>query len=231
MPDVNNNSLDIHCNLCEAKVVYRRRYSGQALCASCFTKSIVEKTRRTISRYKLLERGDKIAVALSGGKDSSSLLHVLKKITVDHGSELYAVTVDEGVEGYRDESRMLAEKICTLLDVPQIVVSFDELFGFNLDAALSQKDRNFTSCTMCGTLRRRAIDLAAKKIDATVIATAHNLDDFLQTFLINLMNNDLQRTAWLNPLSFNGKNDGVIVKRAVIIWYTNPPRSHPRVYP
>ncbi len=204
-----SETSSLTCSFCEGVAVYRRSYSGEALCSSCFKRSIVEKTRRTISRYSLLRHGEKIAVAVSGGKDSTSLLHVLGQIAREHGSELYAVTVDEGVAGYRDESRALAEKTCRDLGVPQVVVSFEELFGFTLDRALSVKDRKVTSCTLCGTLRRRAIDVAAQKIEADVVATAHNLDDFLQTFFINLMNNDLQRAVWANPLAQQEKQQGL----------------------
>ena len=195
------------CSFCSEKAVYRRKYSGESLCTECFKNSIVEKTRKTISKYKMLKYGEKIAIGLSGGKDSSALLDVLNQITKSHGSKLYAITIDEGIEGYRDESKFLAEKMCKSINVPQIVVSYDELFDFTLDEALKPDNRKLSSCSVCGPLRRRAIDLAAQKINADVIATAHNLDDSLQTFFMNLFNNDLPRISWLNPLSSGFKSD------------------------
>ena len=97
--------------------------------------------------------------------------------------------------------------MCKSINVPQIVVSYDELFDFTLDEALKPDNRKLSSCSICGPLRRRAIDLAAQKINADVIATAHNLDDSLQTFFMNLFNNDLPRLSWLNPLSSGFKSD------------------------
>ena len=188
------------CSVCNGRVVYYRPYSGERLCPSCFKASILEKTRRTISRYGLLKHGDRIAVAVSGGKDSLSLLYVLKELCEDHGSQLHAVTIDEGVKGYRDEAISIAERVTSELKVPHSILSFKELYGITIDEALASKDRKITSCTVCGILRRRAMDMAAQRIDANVLATAHNLDDFLQTFIINLLNGDLKRIRWLDPV-------------------------------
>jgi cytoplasmic tRNA 2-thiolation protein 1 len=56
-----------------------------------------------------------------------------------------------------------------------------------------------TSCSICGTLRRRSIDIAAEQVNANVIATAHNLDDHIQTFMINLFAGDVERIGWTRP--------------------------------
>ncbi|HJY11036.1 MAG TPA: TIGR00269 family protein, partial [Nitrososphaeraceae archaeon] len=56
-----------------------------------------------------------------------------------------------------------------------------------------------SSCSMCGTFRRRAIDLVAESCGANVIATGHNLDDYIQTFLINLFAGDVERIGWTYP--------------------------------
>jgi cytoplasmic tRNA 2-thiolation protein 1 len=67
-----------------------------------------------------------------------------------------------------------------------------------LDDALENRRTKLTSCAICGTFRRRAIDIAATKAGVTVLATGHNLDDMVQTFMINLLNGDLKRVAWFN---------------------------------
>lgn len=150
----------------------------------------------------MLKYGDKVAVALSGGKDSTSLLHILKKIMEGHGSELYALTIDEGIEGYRKESIENAMKITEELSIPLIVRSYKGYFGLSLDEAMEARTKNslsITSCAACGPLRRRAIDRAAEELGVNVIATAHNLDDILQTFYINLYSGDVERIRWLDP--------------------------------
>lgn len=188
------------CSSCGGKPLYTRRYSGEVLCATCFQGSIVAKTRRTISKHRMFVPGDRIAVAVSGGKDSLSLLRVLASIYGPRRVPIVAVSVDEGVAGYRDEALQHARSCASELGVEHIVVSYKELFGLSLDEALDWKeDREVSSCSFCGVFRRRAIDEAAVKANATVVATAHNLDDYIQTFMMNLMHGDVARLAWLDP--------------------------------
>ena len=69
-----------------------------------------------------------------------------------------------------------------------------------LDEALDLRENEKTSsCSMCGTFRRRAMDYAAKDIGADLIATGHNLDDTLQTFVINMLSGDTTKVGWMNP--------------------------------
>ena len=150
----------------------------------------------------MLGYGDKVAVALSGGKDSTSLLRILSNITRGHASKLLAITIDEGIDGYREESVSNAEKITSDLSIPLIVRSYRDFFGISLDEAMharSEKGLKVTSCAVCGPLRRRAIDRAAEELGVNVVATAHNLDDILQTFYINLYSGDTERIRWLDP--------------------------------
>lgn len=184
--------------------MYTRRYSGEALCSQCFRDSIVEKTKRTISRYSLLRHGERVGVAVSGGKDSLSLLKVLHGLSRQNGSELMAISVDEGVKGYRDEALDHAKTLADQLGVKHVTVSYRELFGYSLDEALHWKsERNLSSCSFCGVFRRRAIDEAAAKANVSVVATAHNLDDYVQTFLMNLMHGDVEKIGWSDPSYFD----------------------------
>ena len=69
------------CMVCNRKsAVFMRSYSGEKLCARCFRKSIEDKVRATISKYEMLKPDDRIMVAVSGGKDSVVLLHLLAKM-------------------------------------------------------------------------------------------------------------------------------------------------------
>lgn len=192
------------CTKCqEDDSVYFRAYSGEYLCKKCFVRSIEDKTARTMSRYSMVKYGERVAVGVSGGKDSLSLLYVLKKIFDDHdrsADDLIAVTIDEGIQGYRDESLAIVKDFCSRLGVQSKVMSYKELFGVSMDEAMVVRpSEKMSSCSMCGTFRRRAIDLAAECVDADVIATAHNMDDQLQTFMINLMAGDVERIGWIHP--------------------------------
>ena len=187
---------------CGGKSVYFRAYNGEYLCANCFNDSIIEKVKKAISKYDMLHYGDNIGIALSGGKDSTSLLYIMSKITAGHGTRLSALTIDEGIEGYRDEAVKNARELCERLNVPLTLCTYKEFFGHTLDSTLEQRTRlkvKSSSCAICGPLRRRSIDRAAQKMGVDVVATAHNLDDVLQTFFINLYSGDIERIRWLDP--------------------------------
>ena len=193
-----------YCTKCQKEEsLYYRAYSGEYLCKKCFLRSIESKVAKTISKYSMIEYGDKVAVGVSGGKDSLSLLYVLKMLFDQHpnnGNELVAVTIDEGIKGYRDESLQIVKDFCAQLNIESKVLSYQSLFGIDMDQAMVQRSsQKISSCSMCGTFRRRAIDIAAETVEADIVATAHNTDDQLQTFMINLLAGDVERIGWIYP--------------------------------
>ncbi|MDX1596434.1 MAG: TIGR00269 family protein, partial [Nitrosopumilaceae archaeon] len=138
--------------------------------------------------------------AVSGGKDSLALLNILHKLSQNHNFRIKVITIDEGIPGYRDEALGIVENFCKNLGLEYFVLSYKELFDLSLDEALHlRQEEKTSSCSICGTLRRRAIDNAAKKVNADVIATAHNLDDTLQTFMINMLSGDTNKIGWMSP--------------------------------
>src|SRR3990170_991221 len=106
------NSPAVKCTLCKRKEpFFHRVYSGERLCKKCFAKSVEDKVRASIVKYKMLNYSDRVAVAVSGGKDSISLLHIISSMERKFPkASLVAVTVDEGIKGYRDEALEIAEK-------------------------------------------------------------------------------------------------------------------------
>jgi cytoplasmic tRNA 2-thiolation protein 1 len=156
-----------------------------------------------MQKFSMLGHRDKIAVGVSGGKDSLALLYVLKKFFEEHNrTNLVAITIDEGISGYRDESLQIVKDFCSQIQVETKISSYSDLFGLDMDQAMRQRpSEKMTSCSMCGTFRRRAIDMMAETVGANVVATAHNLDDQLQTFMINLLSGDTERIGWMHPES------------------------------
>jgi len=192
------------CDRCVNEAVYSRKYSGENLCSSCYSNSILRKTAKTISKYNMIRNDELVCVAVSGGKDSLALLQILSKMSETHNFRIQPITIDEGIPDYRDEALKIVRKFCTKLNLEHQVYSYKELFGLTLDEALQRREgQKITSCSICGTLRRRAIDHAAKDIGADVIATAHNLDDMLQTFLINMLSGETDKIGWMDPDSSN----------------------------
>src|SRR5437867_1738312 len=190
------------CNLChDNKSFYRREYEGVNLCKACFKASVEKKVRRTIGNWKMFTPEDHVAIAVSGGKDSVTMLIILKKLSSRFPrTRITAVTVDEGIAGYREEAVELASDFCHKLGVDHEIVSFKDIYGSGLDDFLRQKQQRLTACSYCGVFRRKAINLAARKVGATKIATAHNLDDMLQTYLLNILEGDVGRFVRFSPI-------------------------------
>ncbi|HKU83668.1 MAG TPA: TIGR00269 family protein [Candidatus Nitrosocosmicus sp.] len=188
------------CNKCNKRpVVFNRLYSGESLCKPCFIHSIEKKTLHTISRYSMIKYGQRVAVGVSGGKDSLVLLYIIKKILKEN-NDIIAITIDEGIEGYRDESLTIVKNFCHKLGVSFKIFSYKELFGSSMDEAIVKRpSKKVSSCSICGTFRRRALDVAALSMQSDILATAHNLDDHLQTFMINLISGDVGRIGWMYP--------------------------------
>jgi len=154
----------------------------------------------------MLNHHDKIAIAVSGGKDSLSLLHILAKMEGKYPkASLVSITVDEGIKGYRDEALKIVEENCEKLGMENLTVSFANLFGVTMDdiAKRTRQDpkNELTPCTYCGVLRRRALNIAAIKMGANKIATAHTLDDEVQTILMNVFHGDILRLATEKPMT------------------------------
>ena len=194
----------MNCNRCGNIAVFSRKYSGESLCSCCFSDSIVKKTSKTISKYNMIQNGDVVGVAVSGGKDSLSLLHVFKKMSESHNFKIIAITVDEGIPGYRDEALEIVRNFCNNLGVEYRSYAYKELFDLTLEESLElRENEKISSCSICGILRRRAIDFGAKDLNVDVIATGHNLDDVLQTFIINVLSGDTNKIGWMEPITSN----------------------------
>ncbi len=197
------------CSGCRStQIYYRREHEGVDLCKECFVDSIETKVRRTITKRQMLEPRDTVVVALSGGKDSVTLLRILWKLERRFPpARLIALTIDEGISGYRGEAISISREVCEDLKIEHVVVSFEELFGVTMDDVVSRPNE-LQPCSYCGVLRRKALNEGARRLGATKLATAHNLDDEAQTALLNVMHGDVERilqasqTATKAPASF-----------------------------
>ncbi|HDS44661.1 MAG TPA: TIGR00269 family protein [Methanomicrobia archaeon] len=183
---------------CSNSAIVHQRYSGLHLCDVHFVEDVERKVKREMRKRLMVERGDTIAIALSGGKDSSALLLMLTRLFHNRPDlTFFAIAVDEGIYGFRAVTLAHAEQLANQLGVDFFRFSFAEEFGVTLNQIAS---RGFEQapCTFCGVLRRKLLDRKAKELGATKMATAHNLDDEVQTIMINYLRGDLQRLARLN---------------------------------
>jgi uncharacterized protein (TIGR00269 family) len=186
---------------CGERAVYYREHEGNAYCASCFSNQIENTFNKTVRESKLIKKSDVVVVGVSGGKDSSVLLYLLAQLQKRVGFSLKAVSVDEGISGYRDASLLIAKNICASLYVEHSVFSFKQEFGKTMDDLNVKK-----YCTYCGVLRRNLINKAARELGATVLAVGHNLDDEAQSILMNIINSDVNSFMRLGPKPSSSNN-------------------------
>lgn len=194
--DVFRWSLMSVCDKCE-KSAFTLATPDLKLCKSCFSHRIEKRVRKTIKQYKMLYHGAHVAVGLSGGKDSVSLLSILSKV-VRSDIHLTAIIVDEGIKDYRPEGIQIAITLAKKLNISFLTVSYEDLFGIPLDDMLIQSPFGKSSCAICGTFRRKALNFGALQIKADFLAMGHNLDDEAESIQLNLLRGDTIRFSRLS---------------------------------
>ncbi|KXS22334.1 hypothetical protein M427DRAFT_50669 [Gonapodya prolifera JEL478] len=183
------------CAVCGVKKPsLKRPKNGTMVCAECFFAIFETEIHNTIIAAKLFKRGDKVAVAASGGKDSTVLAHVLKLLNArhDYGLDLYLLSIDEGITGYRDDSLETVKRNEKQYELPLLIVSYEELYGWSMDAIVAEVGLK-NNCTYCGVLRRQALDRGATRLKVDHIVTGHNADDIAETVLMNFLRGDFAR--------------------------------------
>jgi uncharacterized protein (TIGR00269 family) len=186
------------CAACPEPAVYLDRATGDHLCAAHLDARVEAVFLATLGASGGLSGGERVAVAFSGGKDSSVLLHLLATVAAPElGLDLVAVTIDEGIAGYRDETVAWARTLAARLGVEHRVVGFGEACGQDLDVLV--REREGRACTVCGVLRRRLLQRAAKDLGADRLATGHCLDDEAESVVMNWLRGDLYRVAGARP--------------------------------
>jgi len=180
------------CDVCGEPAVIFQPANRRYLCGTHLVSDVEDRVRATVQENGLIRPGDRIAVGLSGGKDSTALLVILSRLLpLSPGTSLVAITVDEGIAGYRADTIRAAESLTGRLGVEHRMVSFADLVGQDLDSILVGREKE--ACTVCGILRKKALADAARAAGATVVATGHNLDDEAQSVLMNAFRGDLPR--------------------------------------
>lgn len=137
-------------------------------------------TRRAIDDYQMIDYGDKIAVGISGGKDSLTLLYALHglKRFYPQKFDLMAITVNLGYEEF-DVTPL--RQLCEKLEVPYEVVNTD------IGDIVFQKNPKENPCSLCAKLRKGALNDTAKKFGCNKVAYAHHKDDMIETMMLSLI--------------------------------------------
>jgi len=198
----------VKCSHCSRDAVYYQRHSGRHLCKRHFLNDFLRRVKRSIKKYRMIEREEKIALAVSGGKDSIVLAHVLSKLYGERRDiELVAITVDEGIKDYRPPTIEIAGSVCKDLGIEHHLISFKREIGLDLDGMIGRGERN--PCSYCGVFRKYLLNKKARELSASRLATGHNLDDETQTILLNFLQSDIERLARLVPSKIQ---EGLVVR-------------------
>jgi uncharacterized protein (TIGR00269 family) len=191
--------MTISCLKCKKPAVTYIRYNGTHLCKNHFLEYFERRIKKDIKKQGRTPRKSKIAVALSGGKDSTVALHIIHDIFSKRPDlSLLAITVDEGIKGYRDKSIKKAIENCKILNVEHHTITFKHAIGIDMDE-ISQKHDELGECTYCGVFRRFCLNIKTKELGVNKLVTGHNLDDISQSILMNFVNGDMQKLARLGP--------------------------------
>jgi uncharacterized protein (TIGR00269 family) len=189
----------INCDKCDFAAVTFIRYSGAHLCEKHFIEFVDRRVKKEMGKQCKPPKKAKLAVALSGGKDSTLALYLTKQIFSKHRDiEIIAITVDEGIADYRPESIDAAKKTCEKLGIEHYITSFKEKVGFALDD-IQPKMQELTPCTYCGVFRRFCLNTLSKELNVTRLVMGHNLDDMAQSIVMNIFKGDPQKLARLGP--------------------------------
>ncbi|MFC2162638.1 TIGR00269 family protein [Candidatus Altiarchaeota archaeon] len=192
----------MRCDVCANESVVNLRYFGREFCSDCFTRYFEKRVRKTVRLNRMLPAKGKIAVAVSGGKDSMTVLKLLHGLSLNNPKiELMAILVDEGIAG-KDEVFKTIIGFCDELGLDHHISFFASEYGCTLDEMLAGRmDESVRACTYCGVLRRKLLNKMALDLGVQAIATGHNMDDEVQSSLMNYVKGDFDRMVRLGPVS------------------------------
>ena len=176
----------------------------------------VQNVKQTIDTYQLLGSEDKVIVAVSGGKDSTAILSILKEL----GYHVEALTIDVIIGKYTKQNLENIRKFCASIHVKLHEVSFKTEFGYSLcylKALLYAKGVRLKSCSICGVLRRYLINRHARLLGATKLVTGHNRDDEVQGILMNFLRGQPAQSAKLGIVS--ASSDPTFVTRVKPLYF------------
>jgi uncharacterized protein (TIGR00269 family) len=181
------------CNRCRGPAVVEVRRHNAAYCKDCFTHVFREQVKRAIRQHDMFSAGDRILVAVSGGKDSLALWDVL----LDLGYEASGLYLGLGIGGYSNRSGEATKAFASGRGADLVIVDLERDYGYDIPTAGRKGSRS--TCAVCGLSKRYVFNRAALEGGFDVIATGHNLDDEAATLLGNTLRWQTEYIARQSP--------------------------------
>ena len=171
-------------------------------------KRILSFVRRAVDDYQMIEEGDRIAVGVSAGKDSLTLLYALAELRRFYPKrfELVAITIDMGLP---NADFTPVREFCERLDVPYHVFP-SEIYKIIFEV---RKEKN--PCSLCAKMRRGALHNAAKSIGCNRVALGHHFDDAVETFMLNLFYEG--RIGCFSPVTYLSRADLHLIRPMIYL--------------
>lgn len=137
-------------------------------------------TRKAVDEYQMIESGDKIAIGISGGKDSLTLLYALHGLKRFYPKpfSIEAITIDLGHDGFEPSG---IRKLCRELNVPCTIIKTD------IAEIIFEVRKESNPCSLCAKMRKGALNQAIKESGCNKVAYAHHKDDMIETMLMSLI--------------------------------------------
>ena len=165
-------------------------------------------TRQAIDEYQMIQDGDKIAIGISGGKDSLTLLYALSNLQKFYPKNfsLIAITVDLGYENF-DLSKI--QKLCDSLQVEYHIIST------KIGEMVTSDNLEGSACSLCARLRKGALNDAAKALGCNKVAYGHHMDDVIETMMLSLIYEGRFCSFW--PVTFLDKTELTIIRPMIYV--------------
>jgi tRNA-5-methyluridine54 2-sulfurtransferase len=168
------------------------------------TQKVEEIVKKTILKYKIANKKEKVLVALSGGKDSTLTTYLLKKF----GYNISGLHINLGLGTYSDKCQKLIGNFCEENEIPLSLYDIRKEMGSRMCyiRAGVQSKVKVKNCLVCGVIKKSIMNKEARRLKVDKIATGHNLDDEAQTFLMNLFKGSPKLSANSGPITRNTPN-------------------------
>ena len=181
----------IKCRFCGKRAIEVLKQYKLSLCKDCYVKFYERQVERTIKKYKIVNSGEKVLACVSGGKDSSAMLAVMKSISETIDFTLEAMFIDLGIVEYSEKSLNMVKKLCKKLDVRLNVIKLSD-YGISLEGIRKK-------CSACGTAKRYLMNRFARENGFDCVATGHTSDDIVTFFFKNWLSGNFNWSVKFLP--------------------------------